>query len=87
MAIGIPRLIREPVIRHDLSTDESLQRQGGQHVETKTSVDCETEITADVLAASLQAGNVDHNVVCRKVIENVSFGFVAESQEPCDSHG
>lgn len=87
MAIGIPRLIREPVIRHDLSTDESLQRQGGQHVETKTSIDCETAIAADLIAACLQASNVNHNVVCREVVQNVSFGFVAESQEPCDSHG
>lgn len=36
MAIRVPRLIREIVVRHDFTADERLQGQGSEHVQTET---------------------------------------------------
>lgn len=87
MAIRMPWLIREPVIRHNFSADKSFQGQGRQHVETKTSADRERAIDGDLVIAGLQASNVDRHVVRRKVVQDIALGFVAKAQESCDCHG
>lgn len=69
MAIRVERLVRKPIVVHDFSADEGLERQGGEHVQAKE-----------------EAGNVDHQVVPREVVQHIAPGLVTECEVARQRH-
>ena len=41
----------------------------------------------DHVQAKAQARNVDHDVVCREVVQHVAFGHVAKRKVAAEGHG
>ena len=70
MAIGIVRLVGEPVVIHYLATDERLEREGGKHVEA--------EAQAGDLHYSMTLG--------REIVEYIPFRKGAKCEETRERH-
>lgn len=70
MPVGVVRLLRKPVVVHDLAADKDFKRHGGEHVETEA----QTRNLHDGVALG------------REVVEDIAFGQGSEGQEARECH-
>ena len=88
MAVGVPGLVREPVVGHDFAADKGFEGEGGEHVEAEAAV-CVLVREKQKMGEwdCVQARYVDHDVIVWEVVEHVAHSLVAECEKAGEGHG